>query len=110
MATFPLEKFSYDMYIPDIIEAYVNAGAIDKATELTRNLSNYYFEKLDYYLRQKQDIIVLAEYEVQSAIQFTSQAADACKSGGKTEFADEITKKLESYYSKYLKIVQKAGY
>jgi hypothetical protein len=110
MATFPLEKFSYDMYVPDIIEAYVNAGAIDKATELTSNLSNYYFEKLNYYMRQKQDIIVSAEYEVQSAIQFTSQAADACKLGGKPEFANEITKKLESYYSRFVKIVQKASH
>jgi hypothetical protein len=109
MMTFPIEKISYDMYVPEIIEAYVNAGAIDKATELTRNLSNYYFEKLEYYLRQKSDFIVSAEYEIQSAIQFTSRAADACKLGGKTEFADEINKKLESYYLKYSKIVQQPG-
>ncbi|MGA2405888.1 MAG: DUF2723 domain-containing protein [Bacteroidales bacterium] len=106
METFPVEKISYDMYVPSIIEAYVAAGAIDKATELTRNLSNYYFEKLDYYLRQKPDILASAEYEVQSAIQFTSQAATACKNGGKTELADEISNKLESYYTKYVKLVQ----
>jgi len=110
MTTFPIEKLSYDMYVPDIIEAYVNAGAIDKATELTRNLSSYYFEKLDYYLRQKPDIIASAGYEVQSAIQFTSQAADACKAGGKTEFADELTNKLQIYYTKYVKLVQPGGH
>jgi hypothetical protein len=110
METFPVEKISYDMYVPSIIEAYVVAGAIDKATELTRNLSNYYFEKLDYYLRQKPDILASAEYEVQSAIQFTSQAATACKNGGKTELADEISNKLESYYTKYVKLVQPSGH
>jgi Protein of unknown function (DUF2723) len=110
METFPIEKLSYDMYVPSIIEAYINAGAIDKATELTRNLSNYYFEKLDYYLRQKPDIIASAGYEVQTAIQFTSQAADACKVGGKSEFADEISAKLQSYYSKYVKLVQPGGH
>jgi hypothetical protein len=109
MTTFPINKISYDMYVPDIIEAYVNAGAIEKATELTRDLSKYYFEKLDYYLKQKPDIIASAGYEVQTAIQFTSQAADACKTGGKTEFADEITNKLQSYYTKYVKIVQPGG-
>jgi flagellar basal body-associated protein FliL len=46
---------------------------------------------------------------VQTAIQFTSQAADACKTGGKTEFADEISNKLQSYYTKYVKIVQPGG-
>jgi hypothetical protein len=109
MTTFPIEKISYDMYVPDIIEAYVNAGAIDKATELTKNLSSYYFEKLDYYLKQKPDIIASAGYEVQSAIQFTSQAADACKAGGKTEFADELTNKLQNYYNRYVKLVQPGG-
>jgi Protein of unknown function (DUF2723) len=109
MTTFPIEKISYDMYLPDIIEAYVNAGAIDKATELTKNLSSYYFEKLDYYLKQKPDIIASAGYEVQSAIQFTSQAADACKAGGKTEFADELTNKLQNYYNRYVKLVQPGG-
>jgi hypothetical protein len=109
MTTFPISKISYDMYVPDLIEAYVNAGAIEKATELTRDLSKYYFEKLDYYLKQKPDIIASAGYEVQTAIQFTSQAADACKTGGKSEFADEITAKLQNYYNKYVKMVQPGG-
>jgi hypothetical protein len=109
MTTFPISKISYDMYVPDLIEAYVNAGAIEKATELTRDLSKYYFEKLDYYLKQKPDIIASAGYEVQTAIQFTSQAADACKTGGKSEFADEITAKLQNYYTKYVKMVQPGG-
>jgi hypothetical protein len=109
METFPIEKLSYDMFIPDIIEAYGKAGGIDKVIELSRNLSNYYFEKLDYYLRQKPDILASAEYEVQSAIEFTSQAANACKDAGKTEFADEILKKLETYYSEYVKIIKPDG-
>ena len=109
METFPIEKLSYDMYVPSLIEAYVNAGGIDKATVLTNDLSNYYFKKLDYYLRQKPDILSSSGYEVQSAIQFTSQAAEAIKAGGKTELAEEITRKLESYYTKYVKLVPQAG-
>ena len=109
METFPIEKIGYDMYVPGIISAYIAAGGIDKASELTNNLSNYYFEKLDYYMRQKTDILASSEYEVQSAIQFTSQAAEAIKQGGKTELADRITNKLESYYTKYLKLVPQSG-
>jgi hypothetical protein len=106
MTTFPIEKLSYDMYVPEIIEAYVNAGAVDKATGLTQNMSRYYFEKLDYYMKQKPDIIGSAGYEIQTAIQYTSQAADACKAGGKTELADSLTAKLQNYYSNYVRIVQ----
>jgi hypothetical protein len=110
METFPIDKIGYDMYMPAIITAYVTAGQIDKAVELTKNISDYYFTLLDYYLKQRPAILASAEYEVQTALQFTSQAADACKAGGKTEFADELTKKLESYYSRYVKIVQPAGH
>jgi hypothetical protein len=110
METFPIDKIGYDMYMPAIITAYVTAGQTDKAVELTKNLSDYYFTLLDYYLRQRPAILASAEYEFQTALQFTSQAADACKAGGKTEFADELTKKLESYYSRYVKIVQPAGH
>ncbi len=109
MKTFPIEKLSYDMYVPEIIEAYVNAGAKDKAAELTRNLSKYYFEKLDYYFKQKPDIISSAGYEVQTAIQYTSQAADACRTAGKTELADSLSSKLQTYYTRYVKIVQPSG-
>ncbi len=110
METFPIDKIGYDMYMPAIITAYVTAGQIDKAVELTKNLSDYYFTLLDYYLKQRPAIMASAEYEVQTALQFTSQAADACKAGGKTEFADELTKKLECYYSRYVKIVQPTGH
>ncbi len=109
METFPIDKIGYDMYMPGIISAYVAAGEINKATELTNNLSKYYYEKLDYYLRQSVNILASSEYEVQSAIQFTSQAAEAIKEGGKTDMAEEINKKLESYYARYLKMVPPAG-
>lgn len=106
MNTFPLEKLSYDPYVADVIEAYFAAGATEKAVAMTQAMCGYYYEHLDYYLKQTPYIIRSAEFEIQTAIQYTSKVANACKAYGKTELGEEIDKKLEGYYGEYVRIVQ----
>jgi MFS family permease len=102
MEKLPLEKIPYDPYVADLIEAYFAAGATEKAVEMTQAMCNYNYERLDYFLKQNPYFINSAEYEIQSAIQYTSLVANACNVHGKSEMAEEINKKLESYYSIYL--------
>jgi hypothetical protein len=109
MNTFPLEKIPYDPYMADIIESYFAAGGTEKALEMTKAFCDYYYERLDYYLKQNPYIINSAEFEIQTAIQYTSRVATACASNGKTELADEINKKLEGYYANYIRVVQPAA-
>ncbi len=98
----PPDKFPIDPYFTDLIEAYFSAGDPGKAVELTRELCDYNYERLDYFLRQSNYYITSAEYEIQSAIQNTSKAAGYCELNGNKELADEINKKLETYYGNYL--------
>ena len=109
MDMLPLEKVTYDPYVADIIQSYFAAGGTEKAVEMTRALCNYYYERLDYFLRQKPYIINSAEYEIQTAIQNTSRVASACTTYGKPELGEEINKKLESYYANYIRMVQPAA-
>jgi hypothetical protein len=106
MQTFPLEKLSYDPYMADVIEAYFAAGATEKALDMSKAMSAFYYEHLDYYLKQNPYIIRSAEFEIQTAIQYTSRVANACKAYDKPEMAEEINKKLEGYYSSYVRTVQ----
>jgi len=106
MEALPLEKIPYDPYTADIIEAYFAAGATEKAVEMSTAFCDYYYKRLDYFLKQKPYIVSSAEFEIQTAIQYTSRVANACVSGGKPEMGEAITKKLETYYSDYVKIVQ----
>ena len=101
MEVLPLEKIPYDPYFPDIIEAYFIAGASDRAVDLTNDLCDYYYSRLDYYLKQDPYIISSAEYEIQTAIQYSSKTANFCMAHGKTEMADEINRNLEKYYAEY---------
>ena len=109
METLPLEKITYDPYVADIIESYFAAGGTEKALEMTKDFCDYYYERLDYYLKQKPYIISSAEFEIQTAIQYTSRVANACTANGKPELAVEINKKLESYYADYIRILQPAA-
>jgi len=104
----PVERFPYDPYYADLIEAYFLAGNAGKAVEMARQMSEYYYENLDYYLKQNPYVISSAEYEIQTAIQYTAKVAGYCETGGKKELADELNKKLEGYYAEYVGKVQPA--
>ena len=109
MEALPLEKIPYDPYTADIIEAYFAAGDTVKAVKMTIAFCDYYYKRLDYFLKQKTFIVNSAEFEIQTALQYTSRVANACAGNGKPEMGEEITKKLESYYTEYIKIIQPSG-
>ncbi len=106
MNALPLDKIPYDPYTADIIEAYFAAGDTEKATEMSNAFCDYYYKRLDYFLKQKPYIVNSAEFEIQTAIQYTSRIANAITANGKPEEGEAITKKLENYYTQYVKIVQ----
>lgn len=98
----PVSKFPIDPYYPDLIEQYFAAGATDRAVEMVKELRDTYYARLDYFLKQNPYVISSAEYEIQSAIQYTSKAAGFCTANGKKDLGDEINKKLEAYYADYI--------
>jgi tetratricopeptide (TPR) repeat protein len=98
----PPEKFPYDPYFTDLIEGYFAAGDSGRAVQLARDLSSYYFARLDYFLKQNPYVISSAEYEIQSAIQYTSKAATLCEQHGQKEIGEELNGKLEEYYAEYV--------
>jgi Protein of unknown function (DUF2723) len=106
MEALPLDRVSYDPYMTDIIEAYFAAGVKEKAIEMTDAMCDYYYERLDYFLKQKPFIINSAEFEIQTALQYTSRVANACAANGKPEMGEEINKKLESYYANYVRMMK----
>ena len=106
MDVLPLYNFPYDPYFGDLIDAYFQAGAIDKATEMAIAFKDYHFERLSYYIRQNQYVLSSAEYEVQTAIQYTSRVADSCERHGMAELATEMNNQLETYYTEYVSKLQ----
>jgi pentatricopeptide repeat protein len=98
----PANRFPYDPYYTDLIDACFASGNTDKAIAMTKDMRDFYYGRLDYFLRQNQYVISSAEYEIQSAIQNMSKAADFCEANGHKELSEEINKKLEAYYADYV--------
>ena len=109
MDMLPPEKIPYDQYMPDIIEAYFTAGDTVKSVGIAKRLCDYSYERLDYFLSQTPYIMSSAEYEIRTAIQYSSRVANAYIVNGKREMADEINKKLEEYYAIYMRAQQPAA-
>jgi hypothetical protein len=109
MENLPIEKISFDMYMPDIIEAYFAAGGTEKAVELTKKLIKYYSDQLDYYLKQKMNILSSADYEIRTAIQDISRMGNVCKANRKTELSEEINTRVDNYTTQYIRLVQPAA-
>ena len=106
MNLFPLSNIPYDPYFGDLIDAYFQAGAVDKATEMAIAFKDYYFERLSYFINQNPYVLSSAEYEIQSAIQFTAKVADSCEKYAMSELATEINDRLEVYYAEYMARLQ----
>jgi len=106
MEQLPLEKIPYDPYTADLIDAYFAAGNTEKGLSMSLAFKDYYFERLEYFLKQKPYILNSAEYEIQTAIQYTSRVANSCEKYGKPEIAKEINDKLEACYTEYMSKIQ----
>jgi len=106
MEMIPVEKVPHDMFIPDIIEAYYEAGGGEKAIALSKSFTSYNFNRLDYYFKQTQNFLLSADYEIQLSLQSLSRVATAAKDNGFADFAKEVEDKLESYYRNYVRLLQ----
>ena len=102
MDVLPLETLPYDPYVPDLIGAYFAAGDTARAVTMTNDLSSHYYDQLNYFLKQNNYVISSAEYEIQTAIQYTSKVAGFCSEYGRPELGEEINKRLEGYYADYI--------
>ncbi|MCU0408918.1 MAG: DUF2723 domain-containing protein [Bacteroidales bacterium] len=103
ISAFPFEIVTYDPYVPDLIEAYFAAGGSEKALALTKSMTAHYFDILGYYSRQNPYVMSSADYEIRSALQFASRAAEACSANGFKTEGDEISARLDAVFAEYSK-------
>jgi hypothetical protein len=109
METFPVEKLSWDMYSPDIVEAYYKAGATERGASLTRDITDFYFRRLDYFFRQNSNFIASADYEIRMALDGITRVTTSSGEARQEDLSKELTAKFEEYYTRYIKILQPAA-
>ncbi|HOO99933.1 MAG TPA: DUF2723 domain-containing protein [Bacteroidales bacterium] len=109
MELLPLQQVPYDPYVNSVIDAYFAAGDKEKAVQMTRDMCDYYYSQLDYYLKQKPHIVNSAEYAIGTAFEYTRQAGEKCINYGETELGLEISNRLQDFYTRYVEFVNPAA-
>ncbi len=102
MEELPLNKLQWDMYMPDIIEAYLMAGEKGSALELIADMKEYYRERLDYYVSLPAGMMQGAEYEIQTSLSYLSRVSRTCANLGEVETGDDLSNYIEEIYQAYV--------
>lgn len=101
MEELPLEKLPWDMFMPDIIEAYLLAGGRQKALDLSSGMEEHYRVRLDYYTSLPLKMKQMAEMEIQSALSNLNRTGQLLIQNGETERGFEINSLVQDYIQRY---------
>jgi hypothetical protein len=102
MEELPLDKIPWDMYMPDIIDAYLASGASEKGTTLAAEMKEYYGERLEFYSNLPLRMMNSAEVEMQTAFSNLSRVAQSLVNYGDIEMGTELNDMVQEYYSIYI--------
>lgn len=101
MEELPLAQLPWDMFMPDIIDAYLMAGATERALELSSEMEEYYREHLNYYVSLSPRFKQMAENEVQSALSNLNRTGQILRTHGLNERSYEINSMVQEYIERY---------
>ncbi len=93
----PFNKIPHDLFSSDIVEAYFEAGAPEKAYEVARDAAGYFLPRLDYFFGGSSRLLSSAEFEVRSSLQTMQRVALALRRNGYEEFGGELNEIVEGY-------------
>ena len=102
MEELPLSKLPWDMYMPDIIDAYLSAGAEEKALALSEEMKAYYGERLDYYTSLPGNFKMASEMQLQSALSIISRVGQSFIRNGDTETGRMLNEMVQETYSNFM--------
>jgi len=106
MEVLPVSTIGYDIYCSDIISAWFKAGNKEKAVSMTKELTDYYFERTGYLLGQKPLIANYADQEIAQGLQIVSQVMQVCYNNGEATLAEELNGRFSELYTKYMALKQ----
>jgi tetratricopeptide (TPR) repeat protein len=106
MEKLPLSQLPWDNYMPDIIDAYMDAGDNEQARQLMDEMREYYSAELDYYTSLPANYMRTADMEIQSALGFIQRVVSSCRRYGLEDAADEMNAMFQEYMARYYNKVQ----
>ncbi|HOI32180.1 MAG TPA: DUF2723 domain-containing protein, partial [Bacteroidales bacterium] len=87
---FPPEKITYDFYMLPWVEIYFEAGATEKAIQVTRTMSERYLEDLGYYASLDSRFDSYYDQSMQEALAVLQRLSQLASQYGQKELATEL--------------------
>ena len=87
MKLMPNEKVPYDLFVPDIAEAYYNCGETEKADTIVSTHLDMAAEDLSYFMSLKPAMMQTIDYEMRIALQVSQDYRTITRNAGREELA-----------------------
>ena len=98
----PSNKVPYDYFSLQIVNAYISAGANEKATTLLKDMSSDFNDELKYFFGFEKDAFSSLETEVRSSLYFMNEMLTMSRKIGDKELQEEIQTNFDIYYNQLL--------
>jgi len=103
----PKDKVPYDIFSVDVVEAYYNAGEIEKGNALSQDIFNDFASRMEYYLEvSKYKGQVMMEYDMQLVLHIMRNLSEFAASNGQKELAKKYEDAFTNYYMNFAGMMQ----
>ncbi|MCD4695195.1 MAG: DUF2723 domain-containing protein, partial [Bacteroidales bacterium] len=99
---FPDEKIAFDMYMIPFIEVYYDAGAVEKANDVSRRVFEIYDQNMNYYYSLNNNLAKYYESEYNQALGVLQQLSMMARMNNQTEYHQEI----DSVFREHLQLME----
>jgi len=98
----PVDKVPYDYFAMQIAKSYIDAGAVQKAESMIKEMSEDFGQELNYFFKFKGKDFEKLEDEVRSNLFFMNEMVNLSKQTGNTSLQNEIKASFDKYYDQLL--------
>lgn len=93
----PHEKIPYDYHVLELIDAYYNANATEKANALAKKLAKVYFDEIRYFTGLDGRFLNAVDRELSLAVQVIDNIVKYAQNNNQTEVSEELQNTLNMF-------------
>lgn len=97
----PHEAVPFNYFSLQLAENYMAAGAMEKGTQVMRDIYNSYKDEMDYYLSLDRKFIASIDEEIQRIMYFLREMSVITSNYKLEDFSKEITESFNTYFQAY---------
>lgn len=98
----PFSNLPHDIFSSDIVGAYYAAGNSEKARGIAIEATEIFLARAEYWVSQRPGVVYSAEYDIQTALQYSSRIGRLLTANGHEEEGNLVEGRVEEIYAEYV--------